>query len=198
MGTELWNGVKQRETLRLAVLVHALNVLICFKKSFILIGNLFVPIHKMDEVVNQNLGQLPIPAVEGVKRYLAEESVALARAAQEVDDLSIRYEQESAAVNSTDEIKDALLKEKSAALFAFYSKAKLIMRSLKPHLAVEDVKEFETNWETIRVNRSNPQLYEVEEVDELEAFIERALKNSNLLELGQKSHVKEIMTRYKI
>jgi hypothetical protein len=147
----------------------------------------------MDEVVNQNLGQLPIPAVEGVKRYLAEESVALARAAQEVDDLSIRYEQESGAVNSTDAIKDALLKEKSAALFNFYSKAKLIMRSLKPHLASEDVKEFETNWETLRVNRSNPQLYEVEEVDELEAFIERALKNSNLLELGIKSCVKDQM-----
>jgi hypothetical protein len=146
----------------------------------------------MDEISNQNIGQLPIPAVEGVKRYLAEESVALARAAQEVDDLSIRYEQESGAVNSTDEIKNGLLKEKSAALFAFYSKAKLIMRSLKPHLAAEDVKEFETNWETIRVNRSNPQLYEVEEVDELEAFIERALKNSNLLELGTKSMQKPL------
>jgi hypothetical protein len=152
----------------------------------------------MEEVSSQSQGQLPIPAVEGVKRYLAEESIALARAAQEVDDLSIRYEQESGAINSTDEIRNNLLKEKSAALFSFYSKAKLIMRSLKPHLAAEDVAAFDMNWDNIRINRSNPKLYETESVDELEAFIERALKNSNLLELGQKSHVKEIMTRYKV
>lgn len=147
----------------------------------------------MDESNNQGVGQLPIPAVEGVKRYLAEESVALAKAAQEVDDLNTKYDQELKATNSSGDIQEGLLREKSAAIFLFYSKAKLIMRSLKPHLAREDITEFEENWEKIRTNRSNPKLYETESVDELEAFIEKALKNSNLLELGVKSSVKDQM-----
>lgn len=152
----------------------------------------------MDEVSNQNQGQLPIPAVEGVKRYLAEESVALARAAQEVDDLDVKYSLELQASNSTDEVKNRVLADKSAAVFAFYSKAKLIMRSLEPHLAAEDISAFKANWKGLTENRSNPGLYDIDSVDELNSFIQQALKNSNLLELGTKSHVKEIMERYKI
>lgn len=146
----------------------------------------------MDES-SQNQGQLPIPAVEGVKRYLAEESVSLAKAAQEVDDLDVKYSLEMQAANSTDEVKNKVLADKSAAVFAFYSKAKLIMRSLEPHLAAEDISAFKSNWSSLTLNRSNPGLYDIDSIDELNSFIQQALKNSNLLELGIKSCVKDQM-----
>jgi hypothetical protein len=151
----------------------------------------------MEEVSNQNIGQLPIPAVEGVKRYLAEESVSLARAAQEVDDLDVKYSLELLAVNSTDETKTRINSEKSAAAFMFYSKAKLIMRSLEPHLAAEDILSYREYWRLLE-NRNNPKLYDIDSIDELNSFIQQALKNSNLLELGQKSHIKEIINEINI
>lgn len=152
----------------------------------------------MDEVSSQNLGQLPIPAVEGFKRKLADLSEELADTVAEVNFLVKRLERESVSVNSTEELKLVLIKEKSDAIEIFYKTADRIMNRLKAHLAQEDVIPFNEHFDRIQKNTLNADLYEMEAIQELNGFLQQALKNSNLLELGQKSHVKEIMTRYKI
>jgi hypothetical protein len=147
----------------------------------------------MDEVVNQNLGQLPIPAVEGIKRELADLSSKLSRDCTMVSVLFKRLERENNAIGSTDEIKNMLSGEKSTAIYTFYETAELIMNSVvQVHLAPEDVIPFNEYFDKLNTETMNPELYELDTIHEYNRFLQGALKNSNLLELGTKSMQKPL------
>ena len=146
------------------------------------------------DIVNQNLGQLPIPSVEGIKKFIADQSLIVAEAAKNVRNITFKYNLESVAVNSNDDIKNKLLSEKSEAIIHFYNEASfLIFSPFGSHIATEDIKQFNDIKETLEGADNAQDLFDVKSVYELNTFIQQALKNSNLLELGQKSHLREII-----
>jgi hypothetical protein len=148
----------------------------------------------MDEVSNQNIGQLPIPAVEGIKKDLADFSRKLSDDCTTVSVLFKKLERENIAIGSTDEIKESIRREKDLSIFIFYETVERIMNStLQVHLAAEDTQSFKEYFDKLNKETMNPELYELETIHEYNRFLQGALKNSNLLELGIKSCVKDQM-----
>ena len=137
---------------------------------------------------NQSSSLLPIPEVSAQKKYFSESHLELGELAQTVDDV----EYELVLEQKHGRTPTATLKNgQSAAYKDFYSAAMRLMRNLKPHLAKEDITQFKRSWKALK-DRMNPELYSKDNVGELSEFLQQALKNANLSELGVKSREDEL------
>lgn len=140
----------------------------------------------------ERTSDLPIPVVSRAKQFFADASITLAESAQAVDDIQVQLDLDKQSLFSNPTTFTELTRQKSVAIIKFYSDAKGVMRALQPHVALEDQAEFHNNWQKLK-DRTNPEMYDVESVDELCTFILQTLKNSNLSELGFKSRLEEII-----
>jgi hypothetical protein len=144
----------------------------------------------MEKKVLEQQVFLPVPEVSKEKKYFADASLDVGLLAQAVDDIEHQIHLARRS-NAAPEIIDRLNSEKGAAYEEFFSGIKALMRNLKPHLSLMDKSVFGEYWVKLR-DRMSPDLYSVSVVDGLSDFLQQALKNANLSELGVKSRLEEI------
>jgi hypothetical protein len=150
----------------------------------------------MDEQ-NHEVTTRPEPQVNKEKQYFADASVDIPNLCQTVLKIEDRISLEEQAVNRTQDVIDTLEREKSGLYFEYLNNCGSLLKSLTPHLALEDRENSRKLREEI-FNTADVRLYNKERITNISDFITSALFNANLSALGPKTRILEIINEIDI